>query len=553
MLILRYIPLLSCIFVFGLGLFVLAKQGSKPVKAIFFCLCLVVSVWLFGTFMMFSTVDDRLAIFWDRFIYAGVVFVPPLMHHFSLLITRKKTQCLLLGVNYLLAVIFMILSQTRFFVDGLFHYPWGVHTKAQFFHHLFLVQFFFFIYFLFYNIYSFYKSGANPLERAQAKYVLVAFGALVGIGAFAYLPAYGISIFPFSFISGVIFTVVLAYAILRHRFMDIRIAAKNGFIFIVSFVITLAAGNLLWTFLGKINSNVSTDVFVVLSVSLIIYPFIRRMIERFANKRLFYSIRNYHETIRSLSEALIKMIDMSQIVNKLVDTILGIMKLERGGVLLIDGDGAEKRYRIQKVVGFNEENGISLVKDSFLTRQLEKTQKPLLLDELGLLANEVFGRIERENLTRLQEQMRKIEAALCLPLISNNKLIGIIVLGNKLSDEAYTEEDLNLLETLSNQTAVAIANARLYDQVQQFNATLQARVDEQTKNLKEQSQRLQELLDIKSDFLRVANHQLNTPLSVAKNAFELLKDQTYTIEQALPAIQDGFTRLDAIISDFLKA
>jgi len=247
------------------------------------------------------------------------------------------------------------------------------------------------------------------------------------------------------------------------------------------------------------------------------------------------------------------MIELDKIVDSLVDKIMDIMKLERGGVLLINQENGEKKYKIQKVIGFNQENGISLVKDSFLTQYLEKLQKPLLLDELGLLANETFSQEERENFNRLQRQMKKIEAALCLPLINNNQLIGIIVLGNKISNSAYTNEDLELLETLSNQMAVAIGNARLYKEVQDFNKNLQTKVDDQTKDIKRQSQHLQELLDVKNDFLRVANHQLNTPLSVVRNALSMMADNTFPKEQAMPAIQNGFDRLNSVIGDFLKA
>jgi GAF domain-containing protein len=63
---------------------------------------------------------------------------------------------------------------------------------------------------------------------------------------------------------------------------------------------------------------------------------------------------------------------------------------------------------------------------------------------------------ERKRFMELRDYMKKIEANLCLPLISNKKLIGLIVLGSKSSNEAYTQQDLNLLSTLSFQAAVAI-------------------------------------------------------------------------------------------------
>ena len=229
------------------------------------------------------------------------------------------------------------------------------------------------------------------------------------------------------------------------------------------------------------------------------------------------------------------------------------MNLDRSGVLLIENSVKPIKYQIAKVVGFDEHNGISLVQDSFLTQYLAKTQKPLVREELDFLSEQAKNEDEKQSFLTLKNHMHKIEASICLPLISQNMLIGIIVLGSKISSDAYTNEDLNLLISLSNQASVAIENARLYQQVQDFNKNLQTKVDEQTKDIKGQNQRLQELLDVKNDFLRVANHQLNTPLSVVRNAFELLNDKTYNIKQAMEPIQNGFERLNSVIGDFLKA
>jgi len=174
-------------------------------------------------------------------------------------------------------------------------------------------------------------------------------------------------------------------------------------------------------------------------------------------------------------------------------------------------------------------------------------------EELEFLIIDAKNIKDKEGFANLKNHMTKIEASLCLPLISSNKLIGIIVLGDKISGDAYSKEDLDLLSILSKQASVAIENASLYKQVQDFNKNLQTKVDEQTTDIKGQNQRLQELLDVKNDFLRVANHQLNTPLSVVRNAFELLNDKTYNIKQAMEPIQNGFERLNSVIGDFLKA
>ena len=58
-----------------------------------------------------------------------------------------------------------------------------------------------------------------------------------------------------------------------------------------------------------------------------------------------------------------------------------------------------------------------------------------------------------------------MEATLIVPLIYEDRLTGLISLGDKKSGKFYRSEDINLLKTLANQGAVAIENARLLEEV----------------------------------------------------------------------------------------
>jgi signal transduction histidine kinase len=70
------------------------------------------------------------------------------------------------------------------------------------------------------------------------------------------------------------------------------------------------------------------------------------------------------------------------------------------------------------------------------------------------------------------ETMAKLEAEISLPIVSKEKLIGILNLGHKEDKTIYSNEDLELLSTLTNQAAIAIENARLYENLKQSQDTL---------------------------------------------------------------------------------
>jgi len=234
-----YVPLFSAAFVLSLGIFSFLRylRTRKELELVLSLFCGSVTVWLFGTFMMFISTLDSQAIFWDRFVYAGVVFVPTLMHHFSIAFTNLKRQRKYLVFGYVTSVMFMILSWTNLFVGDLYKYQWGSHTKAHFFHHIFIVLFFTYTSVFFINVWKFYRTSISDKTRNQARYVFWAFLTLIVLGAPAYLPAYGVSVPPFPFISGLLFIVILSYSILKHKLLDVKAAGAIFLTFILMIIL----------------------------------------------------------------------------------------------------------------------------------------------------------------------------------------------------------------------------------------------------------------------------------------------------------------------------
>ena len=207
------LPIISSICILVLGLFVFLKSPKSKLKTLFFFLCLIASMWLFGTYIMFlNRGSESQAIFWDRFIYLVVVFSPVVFYHFSAVYCRFQRK-LLINSGYILSFIFLILSRTDYFIDGLYYYPWGVHTQARLFHHFFLAYLFIYMLLVLVNFYKHYKNSEGVIKR-QALYMFIAFLLFIIISETAFLPAYNIDIYyPFPYISGVVFTAVLAHFI----------------------------------------------------------------------------------------------------------------------------------------------------------------------------------------------------------------------------------------------------------------------------------------------------------------------------------------------------
>lgn len=249
------VPLTGSVLIFVLGLFVWLKKPNDSLYVIFFLFDFAISVWLFGTFMLFNAANEVDQIFWDRFIYLGVILVPILVYHFGLVycgITKQRFQ---LVVGYLLAFIFLPLSQwSNQFVGGLYKYDWGVHAKAHLYHHFFLIYFFYFPIFFIYNLIKFYKKSTGTI-RKQVKFVLFGFLVLIICGPLAFLPAYGIPIYPVVFFSGIAFVGIISYAIIRYNALDVRMISTEV---ITSLVNIVAIGQIFFS-----HSTVETILRVI--------------------------------------------------------------------------------------------------------------------------------------------------------------------------------------------------------------------------------------------------------------------------------------------------
>lgn len=91
------------------------------------------------------------------------------------------------------------------------------------------------------------------------------------------------------------------------------------------------------------------------------------------------------------------------------------------------------------------------------------------------------------------------------------------------------------------------------DALKELTDNLEEKVDEQTKDIRQKNKYLQELLNMKSEFLRVVNHQLNTPLSIMRSAFGMAEEKNLTPDQGIQTASRGLERMSRTIADFWEA
>jgi GAF domain-containing protein len=86
------------------------------------------------------------------------------------------------------------------------------------------------------------------------------------------------------------------------------------------------------------------------------------------------------------------------------------------------------------------------------------------------------------------------KSILCLPILNQGHLIGILSLENQLTRGVFTPDRIETLQLLTSQAAISLENARLYQQVAAYSYTLEAEVERKTQALHDQNQALEQAL-----------------------------------------------------------
>jgi hypothetical protein len=147
---------------------------------------------------------------------------------------KKNPYKILVFLGYFLGFIFSLISRTDYFVKDVFNYKCGCHTVAQIGHHLFLIPFALYISFTTYELWNYLRKTFDQKLRAQLKYLFVPF-LFAYIGAIEFLPAYKISVFPIGYVFPLIWIGIVAYAIVAHQFLNVKIIATDGLIVLIMF------------------------------------------------------------------------------------------------------------------------------------------------------------------------------------------------------------------------------------------------------------------------------------------------------------------------------
>jgi len=517
-----------------LGTFIYFKNRSSNVNKIAFILSLTISLWSFSLLVKEVYVEKTKALFFVRLAYAGSIFIPSLFFHFVISLLNLSKHKLILSF-YALSIIFLFFDFTPLFIKDvkpiLFFNYYGIPGLVFPF---FVISFVAIISYSHYILFKYLKKSEGQV-RNQIKYLL--FAAIIAFfgGVLTFLPSFNIEVFPFGFYFISIYVVITSYAIVKHRLMDINIVLKKGTTYALLLVLLFVPSVLLIIlgqelFYEEINYYFLCYLFAILILAATFFYWIKPGTERAVEQLLFKRHYDYRETLGRFSKAMVSILDLRSLSEKTIETITETMGVQTASLFLSDEE--KGGYRL-----FESKNLIAAPTLSFLSRgnplslYLHRSGEIIVREELVKGANP-----ELEDVIR---QMSLLEAEVSIPLILKGQLIGMINLSHKFNKEIYSQEDLELLSTLANQVAIAMENAKLYEDLKR------------SKSYIRRADRLASLGTLTAGI----SHEIRNPLVAIKTFTQLLperlKDEEF-LNKFLNIASGEVDRISSLITELLE-
>jgi signal transduction histidine kinase len=255
--------------------------------------------------------------------------------------------------------------------------------------------------------------------------------------------------------------------------------------------------------------------------------------------------------LRQYSQSITNILDLQLLATVAVGTASEFLEVQRGYLFLVDYEqGAENHneYLLRGVTGMGDTNPApgKIAQDCPLVTFFQDELRPLTQEEIDTRTQ--FRKMTHEERAWLDS----LGADVFAPIFSKNEWIGMMALGPKASGSAYSTQDLMLLSTIADQTAIALENTRLVEGLVRLNNDFRRAYSA----LDQANRRLERLDRTKTDFISIASHELRTPLTLISGSSQMLLEDPALqanpyYQQMLSKMYSGTLRLHEIVDSML--
>ncbi|MGB7488575.1 MAG: GAF domain-containing protein, partial [Phormidesmis sp.] len=229
-------------------------------------------------------------------------------------------------------------------------------------------------------------------------------------------------------------------------------------------------------------------------------------------------------TVLRASQALSGTIELEDLLRQLTQIILQNSGGDRCALILADTDGT---WKLQALA---TPDNTDLCSEPFvghpklplkLIQYVKNTRETVVIDNLETDLPVIDAYLEES----------QPQSLLCLPLLNQGKLLGILYLRNRNTRGAFTQERIHILEFLCTQAAISLKNARLYQQAQTY--------AEQLKQSQLKTVQAEKMASLGNLVAGIA-HEINNPIGFLNGSIENAKTYLQELSEYLALYQQRY-------------
>ncbi len=530
--------LISAASIFILALFVLLKAPRKKINRTFAFYSSCIVLWSFGQawYITFESVFGAIMF------HAGAIFISSAFVHFVYtLLKLDKIKNRAVIFLYIGSFMFMVADIVTLNVQG------KVSNLVYLRPPLLIAILLFWSGSLLYAFVLLFKAcgRSTGLSNKQLKFLLT--GSLIGYagGGTNLLPALDPVLFqinPFATYAVPVYAGIVAYAIYRYRLMGINMPLKRGMVY------SLSAGLLMGLFVvlvltitDALSVYTRVDSFEVSLFSAVIIAFLfnplRHRIQVLIDRIFYKKTYNYYSTLKKVSSGLSSKFDLQEISDFIGNEVCNVLGLRDMYVLsYVPGTG----YRVISHTSMKSDlktgpcgNSYSASSNLELEPSLDIVRYYLNAKDI-IIKDELSGHERDTGLDLVNSINRSFDlfnAKVMVPVLLENSPSLLLMIGEKMSCDIFTREDISLLGTISEQMAIAVKHAELYRD-------------------KIHSERLASIGMMSATFA----HEIRNPLTSLKTFAQLMPEKynDRDFRNTFAKIVEGeIEKIDGLISDLL--
>ncbi len=500
----------TIVVMLGFGLIVFTRTSRKAYGWYFAMTMLGIGAWAVGDMLLLLAHDETLLRVGAQLFYISPMFIPVFIWFFAISFPENRSIGIwppVIAGTAILAFAVGFLYNFDFFVKDIIisdHLNEPVPAMPGF---LMYASFFSFFFILTYITFLRRMQQNRGTTRVQVAYTF--YGALVASIPALFtnlsLPMMGnVSLIWLGPLSTLSFAVAVTLAIVKHRLFDIRSYAVRSAAYLLTlfvagilYVVPVAvlSSSLLGTSLSA--KNVTLLALITLVVAFLFQP-LKRFFDRITRKWFYQDAYDPQAFLNAFNQSLVETIDLNRLLGTATELISQTMKAEYCLVAL-----GQEGSKMPRIIGTQDAR--------FDLKDVRRAGKLLANNKIKIIVADYLMPDDA-----LKSLMVKNSTAVLAHLGGPRQELGYIILGPKRSGNAYTPQDISVLDTVANELTIAIQNALRFEEIQEFNITLRQRIDDATRKLRHTNEKLRQLDQTKDDFISMASHQLRTPLTSVK-------------------------------------